>query len=122
MVASIKSRSKAIKNKTSTYNLQKVIEKEDGNAWEKLEIDFILRSRLSVRMFVWDDRWAWIDVRKSAKYGWEFEWQHEGRIGSATSKQIVNKLENTFTWGNSHRVNELQKCWFEIMHEGPKGV
>lgn len=121
IVFSVKKRSKSIKHKTSSYSLQKVIEKDGQKEYEKLEIDIDVLYT-SVRIFFWCDRFAWIDIRTPSKRGWSFEWQNEGRIGGSNSQVILKAIEKTIELSmapNKESIVLLDDVWRNIIFKGP---
>ena len=66
---------KSLKNASQDLKINKIIEVREADEFEKIEL--VIRASLSrngirVRLHVWDDRWLWIDARKSVKNGWEW--------------------------------------------------
>lgn len=120
LTKAIKKRSKSIKNNTISYNVQKVIEISGENSSEKLEMEFLLIRKISVKIYLWEDRWAWIDVRSSTKNKWLFELQSEGRIGSTDPTDIEKALESTLEYALTYDKNKLEKIWSHIILKGPR--
>ena len=125
VLSSLNKRSKAIKYKTNAYNIQKVIEKNNGQESEKVEIDITSNvSNTSIRIFFWEDRWIWIDLRIPSKQGWQFEWQNEGRVGSNEGQHIVKALERTIEEATSlpseGAKQILSDIWKNIVLRGPQ--
>jgi len=126
VVESFQRRSKSIKNKVLTYSCEKIIETNDGNREEKLELRFAFYGPpgFSVSCDIWEDRWLWVDVRQSSKNGWIFEWQHEGRVGATSTKQLAESLINTISVRPEEEMNDtiaayLDKVWKDVALTGP---
>jgi hypothetical protein len=124
IVASVRKRSKSIKHKVRKYSFTKVIEKNGSEEIEKLEIQFILPvNNATIRIYLWEDRWMWIDIRESSKQGWMFDWSKEGRIGGKNSIDIRQAIESTITLSSSlrdGRSRDFEACWSQIALGGPK--
>lgn len=124
---SLKKRQKAIKYKVSSITCEKIVEIDEGERFEKLEIDVqLLTSRCSFRIFAWDDRWVWIDARRGSKNGWKWEWSDEGRLlGSFTGRDVVDALEftqATFFEMDSSRIGRFSEIWDAMLAKGLKPV
>lgn len=123
MIASVRKRSKSIKHKVRQYSFIKVIEKNEGEEIEKLEIQFILPiNNATIRIYLWEDRWIWIDIRESSKQGWKFEWSKEGRIGDKDVIDIRQAIESTISLSSSLHAGlskEFERCWSQIALGGP---
>ena len=53
---------------------------------------------VSLRLAVWDDRWVWVDARRSSKSGWVWESTTEGRFVSAGgARDLVAHAEETLS-------------------------
>ena len=83
-------------------------------------------------MYVWDDRWLWIDARRSTNIndGWEWEYTIEGKMsGSSTERELFDTLksfykesqmytaENATSKANSRRLKFVS---FTISHISSK--
>lgn len=125
IIASVRKRSKSIKHKVRKYSIIKVVEKNGGDELEKLEIKFILPvNNATIRIYLWEDRWIWIDIRESSKQGWKFEWSKEGRIGDNNVIDIRQAIESTISLSSSLHAGlskDFEACWSQIALGGPKG-
>ena len=118
--SALNKRRKAIKYQVKNSEFQKVIEKEINKPdTEKLEITLDLRNHIVLRLFVWEDRWIWVDVRKSSKKGWLFEWEMSGRALQGSARIIVSTLEKSFFFSKTSDVTGLNKIWNKVLHKGP---
>jgi len=133
VVESFRKRRKAISHQTSKLNVQKVIEVSRDVAltskMEKLEIDlrcFASKPDAVVRIYIWQDRWAFVDARQAGtgKRGWNWEWTCEGTIlGSVSGRQIVEALEETIALAssmNADQVAEFDQVWKHMLYSKPK--
>ena len=116
-------RRKAIKYQIKSGEFQKVIEKEANKPdVEKLEITLNLTNQIVLRLFVWGDRWVWIDVRRSSKKGWLFEWESSGRVLQDSERIVVSALEQSFLYAKTSNETELIKIWNKVLFNGPKRI
>ncbi|ESS72062.1 hypothetical protein MGMO_74c00140 [Methyloglobulus morosus KoM1] len=125
IVFAVKKRSKAIKNKVTSYSVERVIEKNDNKNYEKIELEFKTQmNRMLLRFYFWDDRIAWIDIRQPSKNGWIFEWSVEGRIGASDPKEIFHSIEQSIEITNSisevSKREALDRLWSSILLSGPR--
>lgn len=99
MAEAFRRRHRAISSKGTQLLGERVIESDQSSQRERIELTYRHRRRTKcpvVRLFVWSDRWAWVDAREAAKTGWRWEWTSEGRIvGTETAKTIVQAFEAT---------------------------
>jgi len=114
-------RRKAIKYRVKKIEFQKIIEKgaESSNT-KKLEITITPCSRVVIRLFVWDDRWVWIDARRSSKNGWLFEWTSSGRVLQESARNLVSTLEQSISYAVASEDNKLNNIWDKMLHRGPR--
>jgi len=95
IVSALRKRSKALKHKTSRISIDRIYEVNDDERCEKLElnIDPILPKKCNCEVFIWEDRWIWLDVRKGSKTGWIWEWGIEGRVLDVSGRDILLRIE-----------------------------
>lgn len=122
---SVRRRSKAIRHRGGTLTYARVIERENECETEKLEFSYRSnRAKTSpvIRMYVWSDRWVWIDARKSAKRGWEWEWTGEGRVFGPSIGQFLTKaFENSIsemTRNNENTASNIEVIWNSLLSDG----
>ena len=119
----LKKRSKALKHKSWEFKCERVLEQGQRDKQEKLEFDircFGENRDTFIRLFVWDDRWAWIDARESAKKEQLFEWDYEGRLlGDVGPQRVVTALEETL---ERRQPEDLDSVWRELLANGPQKV
>lgn len=121
VVNGFKRRSKAIKHKTKNLTFDRVTErKEDNSEFEKIEIEATnLGGNSQFRIFIWEDRWIWIDARCLGKNGWVWEWTRDGRlIAEDKQRVIVTAFEQSLMVlyeENSQIVFELDAIWKPLL-------
>jgi hypothetical protein len=133
IVESLRKRRKAISHQTSKLNVQKVIEVSRDAAlrskMEKLEIvlqGFASKRDAVLRIFIWQDRWAFVDARLAGtgKRGWNWEWTCEGTLlGSVSGRQIVEALEEAVALASSMNADQVAKfdqVWKHMFYSKPK--
>lgn len=95
VLEALRKRQKAIKYKVRDITCEKVIERDEVDR-EKMEITIRPLRRAAIRLFIWDDRWAWVDCRLGTKKGWAWQWTTDGRLlGSIDGRMVVSLLEQT---------------------------
>lgn len=128
IVSRIKNRSKSLKHSVETFSCERVREKTEGVEYEKLEMTFQPWGGgprpVQITFYCWDDRWLWLDVRQSAKSGWVFEWQHQGRVGKAGPRAIASLLLQSvrLLYGEDldSALQFLNEKWQAVAISGPK--
>lgn len=125
----VSKRSKSLKHSVGDYACERVVEAGGDERCEKLELRFELLGDhpFRISLSLWADRWLSIDVRQAAKEGSAFEWQHEGRVGSAYPGDIANALLETVTLPFStdpadYCKAKLTELWPPIAITGPMGI
>lgn len=124
-IFSLKKRSKAIKYKCDSIQCERVIENFQQRRVEKIEteVQFIDRTQ-QLRLFIWEDRWIWLDARKSSKSGWVWEWEFSGRvINDETFVDTIKLFERTIEAVSHNKIDTLLKLevfWEKIVATGPK--
>ena len=119
---------KSLKHSSQELKINKIIEVREVDEFEKIEL--VIRASLSrngirVRLHVWDDRWIWIDARKSVKNGWEWEHNIEGRLsGHVTERDLMKTLKTfykeTFLYVSETAQAMFDNHWKAIVAQGPK--
>ena len=97
---------------------------------EKVEISIhssASRNSIRTRLYIWDDRWLWLDARKSEQKGWAWEYSVEGRLsGSATEKELMEALKsfykNSLSYNEENIGSQANAFWNELIAMGPKAV
>jgi hypothetical protein len=104
---------------------------EAGNDREaqmaRIDVDLSYRAggqRILLRLIAWDDRWIWLDARRSTKRGWAWSCTVEGRFFAAVgARELVARLERTIvvTYGSSAEVPALmRRLWRDCLATGPR--
>lgn len=126
LINSIKKRNKALKNKITSIECERVIIRQNGVDSEKIEVEIIIsyaHGKLPLSFHAWEDRWFWIDTRHWANRTWNWEWSCEGRMLPLYSgKDIVASIEKTIatTYGmNKQNVDAFAKIWKMMIAQGP---
>jgi hypothetical protein len=106
---------------------ERILEREDGVETGKLEVDCAIGRRISIRLYVWDDRWIWIDARQGSKAdGWLWDFSDQGRlIGGLTGRNLVNAFEHSIvaTSGmTKERLDRFHDIWSTIFARGPQEI
>ena len=127
IVIPLKKKSKSLKHSVSSYSCERVREITEGVESEKLEMSFEMWGPHPIRVTFncWDDRWMWLDIRQPAKSGWQFEWQHEGRIGVAGPAAVGNLLLRSVQFPYAENITPalrfLDEQWKSVAITGPSG-
>jgi len=122
----LRKRGKPIKYRKSDISIERVIERTNGEEWEKLEIECPFHrttTRLSVHL--WHDRWVRIDARRSSKAGWVWHFTAEGRLlGSHSARDFVALFEESLSAGHwdEQAPARLENVWKPALATGPKAV
>ena len=123
---SFRKRSRALKHHGGETLFERTMERFERGNREKLEITYRRRPTarsVTVRLFVWSDRWAWIDAREPAKHGWKWEWTAQGRVsGPEFGRKIVAAFEATIGVSGQASVSvgdQLDRLWKPILATGP---
>ena len=121
---------KSLKYDSHDLQYNKVIDSVSDKQLEKIELliqSSASRNNIRIRLYAWDDRWLWIDARKSKKEGWEWEYTVEGRLsGSVTERELIEALKSfnkgspTYTTGTITKTANLH--WKKLIATGPKEV
>ena len=112
-------RRKAIRHKVRDIAVEKVLERTGRGEREKLEIAC---TGPALRLFVWDDRWVFIDARTLVKdKGWTWEFTDQGRlVGGADGRGLVAALEETIEAVSSQSSAALKQIWKPLLASGPR--
>jgi hypothetical protein len=121
----LRKRQKAIKYKVRDIGCEKVIERQEADR-EKLEITIHTSERAAIRLFIWDDRWAWVDCRLGTKDGWAWQWTTDGRVmGSIDGQIMVSSLEQSIDAAaavGSNGTSTFADVWSTKLARGPRLV
>lgn len=129
VLAALKKRRRAIKYTLRKFTAEKLVERGEGQDREKLEIgcEFHSSQHTALRLFLWGDRWIWVDARSLKKGdGWTWHFTHEGRaVGGLTGRQIVEALEASISASSPAHGNHaelLEQVWHPILALGPRAA
>jgi hypothetical protein len=129
VVDALRKRSKALKFRVKSLICDRVIERKGDDEVEKIELTITPhqdRAKTQIRLHFWEDRWIWIDIRRSEKIGWQWRWGNDGRLtGEFEGRDIVVAIEKTIDQTNSitaETVSELDEIWRALLARGPKGI
>jgi len=125
----LKKRRKSLSHGGGSITCERVQDRSEGVEREKLEVVFKRRPNIrsvSVRLFVWSDRWAWIDAREPTKNGWKWEWAAQGRLlGPDVGVRLAMAFQSTVTLSkaaNSSIADELTQLWSPLLAKGPEAA
>ena len=122
----LRKRGKPIRHRKSDISVERVLERTDGVEWEKLEIECPFYGKTTrLRLHIWNDRWIWIDARRSSKAGWSWEFTAEGRLsGNHSARDLVALFEASLSAGHwdERAPAELGKLWTPVLATGPKAL
>jgi len=121
---------KSLKYSSHDVKFNKVMDKIDDGQIEKIELSVRSsrsRNNIRVRLYTWEDRWVWIDARKSKKEGWEWEYTIEGRLSGSTSERELMETfkafnRNSTTYNEDSITKEANLHWMKLIATGPKEV
>jgi hypothetical protein len=121
-LAALSKRRKALRHKLRHISVERVLERTEGNEWEKLEVSCeALGPRL--RLFVWQDRWVFVDARTPTKEGWAWEFTTQGRlVGGVEARALVAALEATIEASFLESSAALERVWTPLLATGPRPV
>ena len=110
--------------------MSKVIEVGDQTNSEKIEIGIRTsqsRNSIRIRVYLWDDRWLWVDARKSKKEGWDWEYTSEGRFSNSVSvRELMLSLKSFCKDSESFNVNNVavlaNTYWGKVIAKGPQKI
>jgi hypothetical protein len=114
-------RRKAIRRKVRDIALEKVLERTDGQEREKVEITC---TGPTFRLFVWDDRWVFVDARALAKgQGWTWEFTYQGRLmGGVEAPGLVKAFEDSIEAAGVQSSATLERVWKPLLASGPRPI
>ena len=121
---------KSLKYNSHDVKFNKVIETIDSKKLEKVELSIrssLSRNSIKIRLYIWADRWLWIDARKSKKDGWEWEYTFEGRLsGLASERDLMEALKafnkSSITYTEDSVAKESDLHWMRLIATGPKAL
>jgi hypothetical protein len=120
---SLAKRRKAIRHKVRDIAAEKVKERSEGVEREKLEITREIDGRgTSLRLFLWEDRWTFVDARRPTKReGWAWVFTSEGRA-VVDARTIIEGLEASIDAAALQSVEAFERIWRPMLATGPRPV
>ncbi|MFO1187500.1 MAG: hypothetical protein U1E87_08660 [Alphaproteobacteria bacterium] len=126
----LRKRSKALKYKTFGLRCERVLDSTEASRQEKFELtlDGPPATRGAwLRLFVWSDRWVWVDARELGKTGWKWECTLEGKLlGRFGGRDLIEAAENSYTHcpfcTSTESVEDVKAIWQSMLATGPKLV
>ena len=118
-------RRRAIRYRVPSLTAEKVVERTSTTDREKLEITCEIGARRArLRIFIWEDRWIWVDARRPSKVaGWSWQFTREGRVvGGLDGRRLVQVLEASVDAASSSdedAARALDEVWQSIFAIGP---
>ena len=122
VLGALSNRRKAIRYRLRRVSAEKVLERTDSQEREKVEITCEGHGQ-KLRLFLWDDRWVFIDARMPSKRGWAWEFTYQGRlIGAADARSLVGALEQSIDASTLGDTAALERVWRPLLAAGPRPV
>ena len=120
VLATLAKRRKAIRHKTRHIAADRVLERMSAEEHEKLEVTSDV-GMARLRLFVWDDRWVFIDARTPTKNsGWEWEFTCQGRLIGEEAAALIRAFEASVDAAASQSSEALQRVWKPLLASGPR--
>jgi hypothetical protein len=120
VLASLAKRRKAIRHKARSITVEKVRERANAEEREKLEISAEVGAA-RLRLFVWDDRWVFIDARAPTKRsGWAWEFSYEGRMVGDEARALIGAFEQSIEATTTQPAETLAGVWKPLLASGPR--
>jgi hypothetical protein len=121
---------KSLKYNASILKFHKIYDIVEGKKVEKIEISVessLSRNSVRMRLYIWEDRWVWIDARKAGKMGWDWEFSKHGRLsGDCSPRQLIEAFKQFYfsssLFDTQARTLEASTIWGEILAAGPVEV
>ena len=121
---SLRRRRRSLRTRFAVVELRRVIERNNGDESELVEI--VLRRReslksVTVRLKIWQDRIARIDIWNMAGDGEPISWSREGRFaGSTLGKPLMDALdESDVVLAQPAPSAALDRIWSKLLLTGP---
>jgi len=122
----LRKRGKPIRHRKTDISIERVIERVNGDEWEKLEIECpFYGTTTRLRVHIWDDRWIHIDARRSSKAGWVWQFTTKGRLlGSHSARDLVALFEESLSAGHwdEQAPGKLTALWDPVLAKGPQSA
>lgn len=120
VIIALSKRRKAIRHKTRNLAVARVLERTSAAEHEKLEVSADVNAA-RLRLFVWDDRWVFVDARVPTKgSGWAWEFTYQGRLAGPAARTLIAAFERTIDATASQDAEELECAWKPLLATGPR--
>jgi hypothetical protein len=124
---SLKRRSKALKHQNATPVIERLVEIRDGKPEELVEVTFKTRSRQTLALTVWCDRWVSIRAFESVpRGGWKFQYTQSGRfLGAEGGRKLIEVAEASLSEMyelTDANIGRLDVIWRPLLAKGPKAA
>jgi hypothetical protein len=122
VLASLKRRSKAIKHRGALVAFDRLKEVDAGTERKSNRMDVkVSYAAVNLRVVTWDDRWVWMDVRRSSKRGWIWSVTTEGRfVGVNGAPDLVQSIEATLDMAHEQDPrSRIASLWKAQLAQGP---
>jgi hypothetical protein len=106
VMEAFRKRNRALSRRGATVECTPVKEIVDGRESDigRTNVHIVYRverAKVSLRVEVWDDRWVWVDARRSSKSGWVWESTIKGRfVSPGGARDVVAFAEQTLSAAN----------------------
>ena len=120
VLAALAKRRKAIRHKVRSISVEKVLERTSADEREKLEISSSVGAA-RLRLFVWEDRWVFIDARTPTKAsGWAWEFNYQGRLLGDEAHALIHAFEQSIDAATIQSGEALGGVWKPLLATGPR--
>lgn len=129
VVSCLAKRSKAIKQRGARveFHVVKAHPPEKPNASVEVLVSYSLDgATVRLRVYAWDDRWIWVDVRRPTKRGWAWSVTCEGRfLDQVGAAGVISRVEETIS--ATHEPDReiptlVNEIWADCLARGPRAV
>lgn len=119
VLAALAKRRRAIRHKVRKIAVDKLRERISADEHEKLEISSVVGTA-QLRLFVWDDRWVFVDARIPTKSdGWSWEFSYEGRLVGDEARALIEAFEDSIEAAAMQSGERLELVWKPLLAGGP---
>lgn len=122
-------RSKAIKHRGARVELHLAEAKppDDPSASVEISVSYAVQgATVRLRVIAWDDRWIWVDARRSTKQGWAWSVTCQGRfLDQSGPSGVIRRVEESLsaTRNPDDAIPSLVKeIWADCLAQGPRSV
>jgi hypothetical protein len=120
VAVALEKRRKAIRHKVRDLRIERAVDRLSADEPDKLEVSAKVGSA-KLRMFVWEDRWVFVDARTPTKVeGWLWESTQEGRLIGGDVQVLVSALEASVDATRGQSSDDLSCLWDSLLAKGPR--